>query len=56
MIQSQILKSFYGSSIEGFPNWMFFQVEKVSDLYTLSSEKDANIVNRNNIGHNLRSA
>ena len=55
----QILKSFYGSSIEGFPNWdVLSSVEKVSDLYTLSSEIGCEYwgIEKNNIGHNLRSA
>ena len=55
----QILKSFYGSSIEGFPNWdVLSSVGKVSDLYTLSSEIGCEYwgIEKNNIGHNLRSA
>ena len=55
----EILKSFYGSSIEGFPNWnVLSSVGKVSDLYTLSSEIGCEYwgIEKNNIGHNLRSA
>jgi len=55
----QVLKSFYGNSIEGFPNWdVLSSVEKVSDLYTLSSEIGCEYwgIEKNNIGHNLRSA
>ena len=55
----QILESFYGSSIEGFPNWnVLSSVGKISDLYTLSSEIGCEYwgIEKNNIGHNLRSA
>jgi len=55
----EILKSFYSSSIEGFPNWnVLSSVGKVSDLYTLSSEIGCEYwgIEKNNIGHNLRSA
>ena len=55
----EILKSFYGSSIENFPNWdVLSSVGKVSDLYTLSSEIGCEYwgIEKNNIGHNLRSA
>ena len=55
----QILKSFYGSSIEGFPNWdVLSSVGNVSELYTLSSEIGCEYwgIEKNNVGHNLRSA
>tara|TARA_B100001564_G_C20659869_1_gene680999 strand:- start:577 stop:1422 length:846 start_codon:yes stop_codon:yes gene_type:complete len=55
----EILKSFYESSIEDFPNWdVLSSVGKVSDLYTLSSEIGCKYwgIEKNNIGHNLRSA
>ncbi|MEL0269629.1 MAG: SCO family protein, partial [bacterium] len=55
----EILKSFYGSSTEDFPNWdVLSSVGKVSDLYTLSSEIGCEYwgIEKNNIGHNLRSA
>ena len=55
----EVLKSFYGSSIENFPNWdVLSSVGKISDLYTLSSEIGCEYwgIEKNNIGHNLRSA
>ena len=55
----EILKSFYGSSIENFPHWdVLSSVGKISDLYTLSSEIGCEYwgIEKNNIGHNLRSA
>ena len=55
----EILKSFYGSSTDDFPNWdVLSSVGKVSDLYTLSSEIGCEYwgIEKNNIGHNLRSA
>ena len=55
----EILKSFYGSSTDDFPNWdVLSSVGKVSDLYTLSSEIGCEYwgIEQNNIGHNLRSA
>ena len=55
----EILKTFYGNSTEGFPNWdVLSSVGKVSDLYTLSSEIGCEYwgIEKNNIGHNLRSA
>ena len=55
----EVLKTFYGSSTEGFPNWdVLSSVGKVSDLYTLSSEIGCEYwgIEKNNIGHNLRSA
>ena len=55
----EILESFYGKSIEDFPNWnVLSSIGKLNDLYTLSSEIGCEYwgIEKNNIGHNLRSA
>ena len=55
----EILKEFYGESINKYENWKVWSSQnKVSDLYTLSSEIGCQFwgIEENNIGHNLRSA
>ena len=55
----EILRSYYGDAISGFPNWsVLSSIGKISDLYTLSSEIGCEYwgIEENNIGHNLRSA
>ena len=55
----EILKEFYGESINKYENWRVWSSQnKISDLYTLSSEIGCQFwgIEENNIGHNLRSA
>ena len=55
----EILKEFYGESINNYENWRVWSSQnKISDLYTLSSEIGCQFwgIEENNIGHNLRSA
>ena len=55
----EILESYYGGAIGSFSNWtVWSSVGKISDLYTLSSEIGCEYwgIEKNNIGHNLRSA
>ena len=55
----EILTSHYNDAISNFPNWtVWSSVGKISDLYTLSSEIGCEYwgIEKNNIGHNLRSA
>ena len=55
----EILTSRYNDAISNFPNWtVWSSVGKISDLYTLSSEIGCEYwgIEKNNIGHNLRSA
>ena len=55
----EILTSHYDDAISNFPNWtVWSSVGKISDLYTLSSEIGCEYwgIEKNNIGHNLRSA
>ena len=55
----EILTSYYGDAISSFPNWtVWSSIGKISDLYTLSSEIGCEYwgIEKNNIGHNLRSA
>ena len=55
----EVLGSYYSDAISNFPNWTAWSsVGKISDLYTLSSEIGCEYwgIEKNNIGHNLRSA
>ena len=55
----EILTSHYDDAISNFPNWtVWSSVGKISNLYTLSSEIGCEYwgIEKNNIGHNLRSA
>ena len=55
----EILTSHYDDAISNFPNWTAWSsAGKISDLYTLSSEIGCEYwgIEKNNIGHNLRSA
>ena len=55
----EILTSHYDDAISNFPNWTVWSgVGKISNLYTLSSEIGCEYwgIEKNNIGHNLRSA
>ena len=53
-----VLDLHYGNIIEDYPNWMVWSsVKNTSDLYTLTSEVGVSYwgIEKNNIGHNLRS-
>ncbi|MDA9935099.1 SCO family protein [Candidatus Marinimicrobia bacterium] len=53
-----VLNLHYGNIIKDYPNWMVWSsVKNTSDLYTLTSEVGVSYwgIEKNNIGHNLRS-
>ena len=55
----EILRSHYDDAIRNFPDWtVWSSIGKINDLYTLSSEIGCEYwgIEKNNIGHNLRSA
>ena len=55
----EVLGSYYSNAVSNFPNWTAWSsVGKINDLYTLSSEIGCEYwgIEKNNIGHNLRSA
>ena len=55
----KILRSHYDDAISNFPDWtVWSSIGKINDLYTLSTEIGCEYwgVEKNNIGHNLRSA
>ena len=55
----EILRSYYSDAISSFPDWtVWSSIGKINDLYTLSTEIGCEYwgIEKNNIGHNLRSA